>query len=242
MNPSHLSVSESSHPLVPDLVDTVPAIPVTPLIPAFQNDGAKVTMRLFGRSDQNLLMFGLNHLTAMEDNAYFMEPNPSQESLSTLLEAFAGDCAEVRILKAALAAAVAAKNARRETLTQQLTQRANYVQSMSWGNKMVITSSALGVQRQRHKVGPLAAPLNLQVVQEVSEGAVTVTWGRVKHALLYILEYGAEGETPKQIPLCGRRKKSLNLPKLGATYVFRIKATGTSGDSNWSPPVRRIAG
>lgn len=210
--------------------------------PPFQNDGAMVTMRLFGRSDQNLLAFGRTHFSAMEDNDYFLEPSPSQDSFGAMLDAFADDCAEVQALKTALATAVASKNARREALIQQLDQRASYVQSMSRGNKVVITSSALGVQRERHKVGPLPAPLGLQVLQGISEGEVTVTWGKVKHALSYYLEYGVEGETPEQLSMCGRRKKTLMLPRLGATYVFRMAATGTSGQSNWSAPVRRIAG
>lgn len=235
-------VSGSSQPLVTDPADTRAPTPIRSLVPPFQYDGAMVTMRLFGRSDQNLLTFGRAHFSAMEDNAYFLEPSPSQDKFGAMLDAFADDCAEVQALKTALAAAVAGKNARREALIQQLDQRGSYVQSMSRGNKVVITSSALGVQRERHKVGPLPAPLGLQVLQGISEGEVTVTWGKVKDALVYRLEYGVEGETPERISMCGRRKKTLMLPRLGATYVFRMAASGTSGQSNWSAPVRRIAG
>jgi hypothetical protein len=116
------------------------------------------------------------------------------------------------------------------------------VQSIAYGNKRVILSSALGVQRARQAVGPLPPPSGLQVVPGISEGTVTLTWDKVKHALLYFLEYGVEGEKPVQIPLSGRRKKKLTLPRLGATYVFRMATSGTSGQSNWSAPVRRIAG
>ena len=80
------------------------------------------------------------------------------------------------------------------------------------------------------------------MLQGISEGEVTVTWGKVKDALVYHLEYGVEGETPERISMCGRRKRTLMLPRLGATYVFRMAASGTSGQSNWSAPVRRIAG
>jgi hypothetical protein len=224
------------------LAGTMASISAARIVPPFPNDGAVVTMRLFGRSDQNLLMYGRAHFSAMEDNEHFLEPSPSQDRFGAMLEAFADDCAEVRALKTALATAVANKNARREALIHQLNTRGSYVQSMSRGNKVVIISSALGVQRERTKVGPLPAPLGLQVLQGISEGEVIVTWGKVKHALNYVLEYGVEGEEPKQIPLSGRRKKTLMLPRLGATYFFRMAAIGTSGQSNWSAPVRRIAG
>ncbi len=224
------------------LAATLASISAARIIPPFPNDGAVVTMRLFGRSDQNLLTFGRAHFSAMEDNEHFLEPSPSQDRFGAMLGAFADDCAEVQAMKTALATAVAKKNAKRATLIQQLNRRGSYVQSMSWGNNVVITSSALGVQRARKKVGPLPAPLGLQVLQGISEGEVTVTWDKVKHALHYVLEYGVEGEEPKSIPLCGRRKKTLMLPRLGATYFFRMAAIGTSGQSNWSTTVRRIAG
>ncbi len=242
MNTPPLLDSGSSLPLVTDPADTRASTLIRGVVPPFPNDGAIVTMRLFGRSDQNLLTFGRTHFSAMDDNDYFLEPCPSQDNFGAMLDAFADDCAEVQALKTALATAVAHKNARREALIQQLDQRGSYVQSKSRGNKVVITSSALGVQRERHKVGPLPAPLGLQVLQGVSEGEVIVTWDKVKDALMYHLEYGVEGETAEQISMCGRRKKTLMLPRLGATYVFRMAASGTSGQSNWSAPVRRIAG
>lgn len=242
MNTSLLLESGYSQPLTADSGVIQAAIIIRAAAATFTNDGAMVTMRLFGRSDQNLLTFGRAHFSAMEDNEHFLEPDPTQDRFGAMLEAFADDCAEVQAMKTALATAVAKKNARRAALIRQLNTRGSYVQSMSRGNNVVITSSALGVQRARKKVGPLPAPLGLQVLQGISEGEVTVTWGKVKHALHYVLEYGVEGEEPKRIPLCGRRKKTLMLPRLGATYVFRIAATGTSGQSNWSAPVRRIAG
>ncbi len=240
---THLPLdSASSHPLVTDLAATQTSIPAGRFVPPFQNDSSKVTMRLFGRSDQNLLTFGRVHFDAMEDNANFLEPRPSQATFGSALDAFAEDCAEVMALKSALTAAVARKNARREALIKQLDRRAGYVQSIAYGNKQVILSSALGVQRARQAVGPLPPPSGLQVVPGISEGTVTLTWDKVKHALLYYLEYGVEGEEPVQLSLSGRRKKKLTLRRLGAMYVFRIATAGTSGQSNWSAPVRRIAG
>ena len=82
----------------------------------------------------------------------------------------------------------------------------------------------------------------IRVRPGIAAGTVTLTWDKVKHALLYYLEYGVEGEKPVQISLSGRRKKKLTLPRLGAMYVFRIATAGTFGQSNWSAPVRRIAG
>jgi hypothetical protein len=101
------------------------------------------------------------------------------------------------------------------------------VQSIAYGNKRVILSSALGVQRARQAVGPLPPPSGLQVVPGISEGTVTLTWDKVKHALLYFLEYGVEGEKPVQIPLSGRRKKKLthgHLRDIRAEQLERARA------------------
>jgi hypothetical protein len=144
-------------------------------------------------------------------------------------------------LKSALAAAVARKNRSRGKFIQALNQRGSYVQGESGGNKQAIISSALGVQRQPKPVGILSPPRGLTVEVGTARGEMIITWDKVKHALMYFLEYGVEGANPEILGLTGLRKKTLLLPHLGATYHFLLCASGTSGNSPWSPTVRRIA-
>jgi hypothetical protein len=68
---------------------------------------------------------------------------------------------------------------------------------------------------------------------------VVRTWGKVKHALNYQLEYGPEGGAMERLSLSGRRKRVLNPPvRVEAPFVFRIAAMGTPGMSNFSAPVK----
>jgi hypothetical protein len=203
-----------------------------------QSDGAKVAMKLFGRPDVDLLSFARIHFLAMADNGYFLEPMPSQETFATVLGDFEGSLMAVEALRTALKEALAHKDALRALLEQTLDQRSCYVQAASNGNRAVMMTSALGVQRKRHKVGPLDPPLGLRVIPGPSEGEVILTWGKVKHATVYLLKYGPEGEVPEVMGLNGRRKRILKLPVLDVPYVFSIAASGSSGVSSYSPPVR----
>ena len=205
---------------------------------ATPSDGAKVAMKLFGRPDVNLLSFARNHFQAMEDNDRYLEPMPSQATFATVLDAFDESYLEVLALRTALRVALSRKDTCRTQLEQALDQRANYVQAFSNGNKAVMITAALGVQRKRHKVGPLEPPLGVRVIPGPSTGEVIITWGKVKHAKYYMLKYGPEGAHPEHLVLTGRRKRSLMLPVMDVPYIFSISAIGSSGQSSYSPPVK----
>lgn len=82
---------------------------------------------------------------------------------------------EVMALRTALKQALARKEAKRALLEQTLDKRAAYVQAASNGNKAAMMTSALGVQRKRHKVGPLEPPLGVRVTYGLSKGEVILT-------------------------------------------------------------------
>jgi hypothetical protein len=139
----------------------------------------------------------------------------------------------VEALRTMLKEALARKDALRALLEQTLDQRSCYVQAASNGNRAAMMTSALGVQRKRHKVGPLDPPLGLRVIPGPSEGEVILTWGKVKHARLYNLQHGPEGGPMEDVTLTGRRKRTLKLPRLnGVPHFFRIAACGTGGVSD----------
>ena len=214
--------------------------PSLPLTKTLRNDGAKVAMKLFGRPDEDLLFFARNHVQAMKDNEFYLEPMPSQEDFAAVLGDFDESLMLVMALRTALKQALARKDALRALLEQTLDKRAAYVQAASNGNKAAMMTSALGVQRKRHKVGPLEPPLGVRVTYGLSKGEVILTWDKVKHARAYVLKYGPEGGLTEVMGLNGRRKRKLKLPVLDVPYVFSIAASGSSGTSSYSPPVKLL--
>lgn len=59
-----------------------------PLTSALRSDGAKVAMKLFGRPDEDQLFFARNHVQAMKDNEFYLEPMPSEEDFAAVLGDF----------------------------------------------------------------------------------------------------------------------------------------------------------
>lgn len=49
-----------------------------------------------------------------------------------------------------------------------------------------------------------------------------------------------EGGLTEVMGLNGRRKRKLKLPVLEVPYVFSIAASGSSGTSSYSPPVKLL--
>ncbi len=209
------------------------------LHPASPHDRAKVALKLFGRSNEDLLNVARCHYDAMEGNDLYPQPSPSQEALAAEIHSCEADCAEVERLRTELRAAMARREAGRQSLESMLNRRGAYVQSASNGNAQKIRSAGLGVQRLRSKVTALPAPTDVRVVSGASASEVILTWGKVPHALIYRLEYGPEGGAMESLALTGRRKRLLNLPvRVEVPYVFRIAAVGSPGSSNFSAPVK----
>lgn len=237
MNATTLAMStvELPHPAL-----SLPKRPLNPLQGTSANDRAKVTLKLFGRSDMDLLNLARAHYDAIAKSDFYTQPSPSQEVLDAEIEGFEADCMEVIRLRTELRAAMARRKTGRRSMESMLNRRGAYVQSASNGNAQKIRSAGMGVQRPRSKVvGPLPAPTDVCVVPGVSAGEVILTWGRVPHALTYRLEYGPEGGALESLSLAGRRKRVLNLPvRVEVPYVFRIAATGSPGSSNFSAPVK----
>lgn len=200
---------------------------------------AKVVLKLFGQPDRKLLGMARVHYDAIEQSDFYEDPSPPQEELAECIEAFEESCMEVMSLRTDLAAAMEARKTQRRKLEQAMNRRGNYVQSASLGNPARITHAALRVQKHRSRVGRLPAVEDVRVTPGTSEGEVLLTWGKVRHARLYILQHGPEGGPMVDMVLTGRRKHLMKLPPLhGTAHVFRIAAAGSSGLGGYSPWVK----
>lgn len=214
----------------------------TPVIPPPVPGNAQVKLSLFGRTVLDLIAFAKQHWDALEDNDLFPDPTPPQDELAAAIADAQAATQEVDLLRTKLRAAVSRRNGRLEKLARQMEQRGNYVQMLSGGDAARILNARLEVRRERQPVRELEPPLNLQVTLNGVAGLAIITWNKVKHARMYLLEYGPEDGPMLQRPITGRRKVELSDLELGKVYQFRIAACGSAaGQSPWSPWVKRRA-
>lgn len=84
--------------------------------------------------------------------------------------------------------------------------------------------------------------MNLSVTLNAEAGLVKLQWAAVRHALTYVLEYRRAEEQSGWQTLANTTKVRVTktLP-VGVTYVFRVAAQGSPGQSNWSAEVIRGA-
>ena len=204
------------------------------------NDGGQVKLALFGRPIPELLLYARVVYQAMEDNEFFPEPQPPQDELATSLgEASAADM-DVMGLKIQLAAALSRRDTAVENLVSQLNKRGTYVQLASGGNTTRILSAGIDVRKDRRPVPELDVPTGLYVELSGTAGVATLTWNKVKHARMYMIEYGPVDGPYVQRPVPGQRKVILNELPIGEVYQFRVCAMGgATGQSYWSPWAKR---
>ena len=206
------------------------------------SDRARVRMGLDEMNDAELVSYVQNHIELMRDNPHFPQMKPAaadfQESFMAYQEAVQTTI-RLRVLKVQ---AVARQAALRRLMCQMMVRRGAYVQAASNGNRQVILSSGLEVRRQAVCPTSLAAPMNLRVTLNGEAGVMNLQWDAVRHARIYLLEYRrADSQDSWQKLACtGKTRQTKTLP-IGVTYVFRVAAQGSPGQSHWSAEVVRGA-
>jgi hypothetical protein len=207
---------------------------------ATQDDGGQVKLALFGRPIPELLLYALVLYQAMENNEFFPDPQPPQDELAASLgEAKSADM-EVMGLKIQLAAALSRRDTAIANLVSQSNKRGTYVQLASGGNSTRILSAGMDVRRPRRPVPELEVPTGLYVELSGTAGVATLTWDKVKHARMYMMEYGPVDGPYVQRPVPGQRKVILHDLPIGEMYQFRVRAMGgATGQSDWGPWAKR---
>ena len=204
-----------------------PAVPVS--------DGAKVKMGLFDKKIRELIPYLQNHIEMMTDNPNFLTPQPPAEDFLAQFEAFQDDALAVLHAETVLRDAVARRDQRRAAMTAMMNVRAAYVQEASNGNRQVILSSGLDVKNPATRVTTLAAPTNLRAELNGEAGVMKLRWEAVDHARTYPLQYSPDVQPRQWVQLENTTKTQVTKKlEVGMTYVFRVAAAGTPGQSNWS--------
>lgn len=208
--------------------------------------GAKVRLELFSRTDANLAAFGEAHVAAMLNNANFPTPTPSTAVFGQYLSDFEAILSQYEAAKVALKNLTEQKDALRAAFCAVFTQRAQYVEVASNGDPDIIATSALPLRRAPTPVGALSWPLNLRVDQSNNPGELLVKWAAVSAARGYVLQCAEViADQPRQWVQAYTGGKPTSAQKTltpGKFYEFRVAAIGGStGQSDWSPVVARMA-
>ncbi len=205
-----------------------------------------VGLLLQARTDAELIMLGRAHAKAMNGNPLFPHPQPSIEDYDTSLNEFAHTVSELQALRLIVQGLTLKKDQQRKAFERNFTRRGRYVELASNGKPTAIAAAGLPTRRRASKsVGQLSWPHDLQLKLDPLASALIVTWDRVRGARSYVLEFAPviEGQPLDwRIAKVGSKTK-VRLTKLtpGQTYAFRLATIGGStGQSDWSPPVQRM--
>jgi hypothetical protein len=190
-------------------------------------------------SDAALNDFGITVVTRMTNNSSFPTPAVSMAALTAANEA----------LTAAIAAAAqggkqltAAKNAAREVLVELLRTQAAYVQSVAQNDLTVILSSGFDVNRTDRTRHVLPKPVVLNI-DNFASTQLMVRLGAVDNARSYEFRTRV-GSAEWQNAGVFTKSRGVLLENLtpGTTYDIQARAVGgTTGYSDWSDPVSRMA-
>ena len=206
------------------------------------NEGAKVKMGLSEKNTNQLIPYIQNHIEMMTGNLYFVTPQPPAADLLALFNTYQEAALNTINLEALLRDAKALQEQLRTDITAMLNVRGAYVQEASNGNRQVILSSGLGVKNAPTPVTSIAAPTNLRVDLNGEAGMMKIRWDTVTGAKAYTLQRSLDVMPRVWEPLESTTKTLVTKTlEVGVTYAFRVAATGSPGQSNWSPEVIRGA-
>lgn len=206
------------------------------------NEGAKVKMGLSVKTTNQLIPYIQNHIEMMTGNPNFVTPQPPAADFLVLFNTYQEAALATINLETQLRDAVAQRDQLRADLTAAMNVRGAYVQEASNGNRQVILSSGLGVKNAPTPVTSIAAPTNLRVDLNGEAGMMKIRWDGVTAAKTYVLQCSPD-VTPRvweQLESTTKTAVTKTL-EVGVTYAFRVAASGTPGQSNWSAETIRGA-
>ncbi len=249
--------STSARPTVADLIQQTAGLPPTGRYgdgsrygsiryavgdPQPVNDGAKVKMELASKNNNVFIPFIQNHIEMMTGNELYVTPAPAPADFLAQFNLYQTATLAAINAEAAWKDAIAMRDQMRADMTAMMNVRAAYIQEASNGNRQAILSSGLGVKNPPTYVTALAAPTNLRVDLNGEAGMMKIRWDGVANALTYLAQCSPD-VTPRvweQLASTTKTQVTKTL-EVGVTYVFRVAANGTPGQSNWSPEVVRGA-
>lgn len=187
--------------------------------------------------DMKLLSKAGSILEQMSNNAYFPNIEAQLAELGEKIESYKTALSESRL--GGRLTTVLKSNCRRnlETCLQEL---ATYVQLISKGDAVVISSSGFDMHKKAARVGVLDKPQSVRIILGPMHGSAWISCNSVDRALFYVFEYCEAPFTADSvwIQVTGSKRKILieGLTS-GKEYCFRVAAARTHPSRIWSEVV-----
>lgn len=213
----------------------------SPPAPSLQS---KVKLDLKLRTDADLMAFVNRHITMITGNTDFPSPQPLPADLAAALADFEDRLAQQTQALAQAKVATTAKDYARKLLEDLMVARGAYVQTTSGGNGVLIESTGLEIKNPPSPVGVLLPPENIRIELNGSPGMMKLRWDPVPRSRGYLVQCSEDVQPREwsQVKNSGKASLELQNMEVGKTYVFRIATSGgSSGQSDWSPEVKRGA-
>src|SRR5438876_381489 len=194
-------------------------------------------------ADQQLVTTASAVVKEMTDNANFPNPPVDLKALATAVDDLS---AAVAAQVQGGTASTAHKQNKRATVVDLLVKLAHYVHDNCGNNPAVVLSSGFQVAGTNRAKSPLSKPGIISIDAGKSTELV-LKLSPVTNARVFDLEFAPLGanSTPGDWKAAGlfTNSRSITVGNLvpGTTYVFRVRAAGTTGYSDWSDPVAHMA-
>jgi hypothetical protein len=180
----------------------------------------------------------------MNKNQKFSSPSPDLNTLSSAAAALESAYNTAQAARANAKEQTSLMNQKVKALETLVMQEANYVQSVSGGDKATIESAGFGVRSEPTRIGQLEAPAHVKVAPGHTDGAVNIAWKKVRGARAYNVERALDSDRGldwTNVISSSKTRAVVNSMNSGHRYWFRVAAIGAAGQGPWSNPVSKIA-
>lgn len=174
----------------------------------------------------------------MSNNAYFPNIEAQLAELGEKIESYKAALSESRL--GGRLTTVLKRNCRRD-LEVCLQELATYVQLISKGDAVVISSSGFDTHKKAARVGVLDKPQSVRIILGPMQGSAWISCNSVDRALFYVFEYCEAPFTADSvwIQVTGSKRKMLIEGLIsGKEYCFRVAAARTHPSRVWSEVVK----
>lgn len=199
----------------------------------------KVNTSFIRHRDGDLVNIGYLAVDSLTDNAHFLNPNPAVAELLKTTQEYQQSLYDAAGRDQKL---VAIKDAKRAVLRALLTQLAEYVNTVSNGDRAMLLSSGLKLASEKDGNENMKPISNLEVLTDAPEQA-TIRIKRVPGAKAYVFEYTTGMVTNESVWVSKTATEpsyTLRGLQSGVKHSFRVIAVGRSEKSVLSPIVSRF--
>ncbi|HTD29721.1 MAG TPA: hypothetical protein VK660_10060 [Xanthomonadaceae bacterium] len=208
----------------------------SPLMPST----AKVAVNFINTSnDTDLIVAASRIVNAMTGNTRYPTPVPTLAAVTTARDAL------LAVVNTAVTSklTLATRRQLRPPLVTLLRQLAQYVQTTSNGDPVVLIGSGFPIHRPRQLVGVLPAPANLRLSPGLVSGQLRARCKLVAQAASYQWRIATTKDPTAWLPADPTVAANASLRDLspGTQYVVQVRAIGTKGPSDWSNAATQIS-